>query len=228
MSGLSDLGRKRDELQFNGVFTLLLVNVGLYVLDHILHLPMVKMLYLSHMNPQWFQFVTCTFCHASWAHLSSNIFFLYIFGKAVEEEEGAFGVWFAYLVTGLGASLASLLLLPKTIGGGLMGGGAGVVSLGASGAVFGLFVISVMVKLRFSFRKLLEAFILGQFVLQKILSEMTMASTRGGIGAGGVNHVAHLAGALAGVLLMVALSKLVPPESKGSQRRPGDNDLVSL
>ena len=31
-----------DELQFNGVFTLLLVNVGLYVLDHILHLPMVK------------------------------------------------------------------------------------------------------------------------------------------------------------------------------------------
>ena len=30
----------------------------------------------------------------------SNIFFLYIFGKAVEEEEGAAGVWLTYLVTG--------------------------------------------------------------------------------------------------------------------------------
>lgn len=58
------------------------------------------MLYLNHQYPQWFQFLTCTFCHASWAHLSSNIFFLYIFGKAVEEEEGALGVWFSYLITG--------------------------------------------------------------------------------------------------------------------------------
>lgn len=60
------------------------------------------MLYLNHQAPQWWQFLTCTFCHASWQHLSSNIFFLYIFGKAVEEEEGAFGVWFSYLVTGCG------------------------------------------------------------------------------------------------------------------------------
>lgn len=33
-------------------------------------------------------------------HLSNNIFFLYIFGKLVEEDEGIFGVWMTYLVTG--------------------------------------------------------------------------------------------------------------------------------
>ena len=49
---------------------------------------------------RWFQFVTNTFCHANYAHLSGNIFFLYIFSKLVEEEEGVAGVWFSYLVTG--------------------------------------------------------------------------------------------------------------------------------
>ena len=85
---------------------------------------------------------------------------------------------------------------------------------------------SVFVKLRLSFRKLLEAFILGQFVLQKIVSEVGVASAaRGGLGAGGVNHVAHLAGALAGVLLMVALSRLLPPDEP---RGAGDSDLATL
>ena len=36
-------------------------------------------LYLNHQRPVWFQFVTSTFCHANYAHLSSNAFFLYVF-----------------------------------------------------------------------------------------------------------------------------------------------------
>ena len=81
--------------------------------------------------------------------------------------------------------------------GGLLGVGASAtVSLGASGAVFGLFAISVLTKLtRPSLRKLLEAIILGQFVVERFLSEAKMATAAGGVGAGGVNHVAHLAGA---------------------------------
>lgn len=56
-------------------------------------------------------------------------------GKLVEEEEGSFAVWLSYLFTGVGANLVSWLILPRT-----------VVSVGASGAVFGLFAISVLVK----------------------------------------------------------------------------------
>jgi membrane associated rhomboid family serine protease len=52
------------------------------------------------MVSRWFQFVTNTFCHANWSHLSGNIFFLYIFGKLVEEDEGTGGVLLTYLVTG--------------------------------------------------------------------------------------------------------------------------------
>lgn len=56
-------------------------------------------------------------------------------GKLVEEEEGNFALWFSYIVTGAGANLVSWLLLPRNS-----------VSVGASGAVFGLFAISVLVK----------------------------------------------------------------------------------
>ena len=40
-----------------------------------------------------------------------NLFFLYVFGKLVEEEEGAFGVVASYLICGIGANIASMLLL---------------------------------------------------------------------------------------------------------------------
>jgi len=49
-----------------GTFTILALNLGLFVADHILRLPGVSSLYLYHAHPQWFQFLTCTFCHASW------------------------------------------------------------------------------------------------------------------------------------------------------------------
>jgi membrane associated rhomboid family serine protease len=56
-------------------------------------------------------------------------------GKLVEEEEGNFALWMSYILTGAGANLISWLALPTSS-----------VSLGASGAVFGLFTISVLVK----------------------------------------------------------------------------------
>ncbi|CAN6456457.1 unnamed protein product [Victoria cruziana] len=134
----------------NGVFWILLLNLGIYVLDHWFQVNNVKSLYLNHAWPQWYQFITATFCHADWNHLSSNLFFLYIFGKLIEEDEGSFALWISYLVTGAGANLVSWLVLPRN-----------AVSIGASGAVFGLFAISVLVKMRLDWRKILEVLILG-------------------------------------------------------------------
>lgn len=57
-----------------------------------------------------------------------------------------------------GASVASYLLQPKA-----------TISLGASGAVFGLFAVSVLVKLSFNLKKLIECGILGQFVIKQLL-----------------------------------------------------------
>ncbi|EFN59133.1 hypothetical protein CHLNCDRAFT_49978 [Chlorella variabilis] len=186
----------------NGVFLVLLINFGLYAGANLLHLPALSNLALSHWKPQWWQFVTSTFMHANWQHLSSNAFALLVFGRQVEEEEGALGLWLTYLVAGVGGAVASYLSSPHTR----------TISLGASGAVFGLFMVAVITKFKPSLRKLLELVILGSFVVQQVLGELQMAAG-GGLTVGGmqVGHVAHLAGAAAGVLLVLLLSRLPEP-----------------
>jgi hypothetical protein len=37
------------------VFLLLLLNVVMFVLDHVLHVPGIQGLYLNHLKPQWYQ-----------------------------------------------------------------------------------------------------------------------------------------------------------------------------
>lgn len=64
----------------NGVFLLLLLNVVLFVLDHVMHLKGIQTLYLNHARPQWWQWVTHAFCHANFNHLSMNLFNLCVFG----------------------------------------------------------------------------------------------------------------------------------------------------
>ncbi|XP_027332433.1 LOW QUALITY PROTEIN: rhomboid-like protein 11, chloroplastic [Abrus precatorius] len=197
----------KPEKRVNGIFWLILLNIAIFVAHHFFQVNSIKALYLYHNWPAWYQFVTATFCHANWKHLSSNLFFLYIFGKLVEEEEGNSALWLSYILTGVGANLVSWLVLPRN-----------AVSVGASGAVFGLFTISVFVKMSWDWRKILEVLILGQFVIEKVM-EAAQASTslsrtfRGGYPLRSVNHIAHLSGALVVVLLvwLLAISK-VPPD----------------
>ncbi|XP_057522911.1 rhomboid-like protein 11, chloroplastic isoform X1 [Amaranthus tricolor] len=208
-------GRQKPEKRVNAVFWIILLNLAIFVADHIFLVRDIKALYLFHNRPAWYQFVTAAFCHANWNHLSSNLFFLYIFGKLVEEEEGSFALWLSYILTGAGANLVSWLVLPRN-----------AVSVGASGAVFGLFAISVLVKMSMDWRKILEVLILGQFVIEKVM-EAAQASTglsNGFIGTyalQNVNHIAHLSGAMVGVLLVWLVSRVPsdPSEKEGFSDR---------
>ncbi|XP_068652522.1 rhomboid-like protein 11, chloroplastic [Aristolochia californica] len=199
----------------NGIFWILLLNIGIYAADHWLQLREMKALYLYHAFPEWYQFITAAFCHASWNHLSSNLFFLYIFGKLVEEEEGNLALWISYIITGAGANLVSWLVLPRN-----------AVSVGASGAVFGLFAISVLVKISWDWRKILEVLILGQFVIQKVMeaAEASAGLSRTlvrGYSLENVNHVAHLSGALIGVALIWLISRFpsAEPDELASRKK---------
>eukprot|EP01018_Ginkgo_biloba_P002242 Gb_14535 [translate_table: standard] len=161
----------------NGIFWLLLLNIDIFadkVISSIIKLEewkislveqstlnkvdAIKLLYLYHDAPRWYQFITATFCHVN----CSSSYVLYVefhnCRKLVEEEEGGFALWASYLITGAGANLVSWLILPGTI-----------ISVGASGAVFGLFAVSVLVKISWDWRKILEVLILGQFVIEKIV-----------------------------------------------------------
>lgn len=192
-----------------GTLLLCMLCVSGYVLDHILHLPIMSSLYLHHSKFVPYQLMTSLFCHASFDHLSGNLFPLLIFGRFVEEEAGAAGVILAFLLCGACANIASIVLL-----------GGSTVSLGASGAVFSLFTLAVMVRFRLRIGRLLEAFILSTHVASRMRNEFLQAARSStAMGAVRINHVAHIAGALAGVLLVLLINLIVrhsePPPLDG-------------
>lgn len=198
----------------NGVFALVLVNLLFYAADHLLGLRFMQQLYLPLDGPSSYQYVTSMFCHGGWMHLSGNMFFLYLFGKLIEEQEGTVALVLSYLVCGLGANLLSVLFL------------SGGVALGASGAVFGLFVVSVLIKLKWSARSLIEALILGQFVVAQIFAEAKSLGANDGVG-----HLAHVGGALTGVALVFGVGRVMRKkaaggaklaESKGAEKKGAD------
>ena len=175
------------ENRYDGVYALLVINLVVFALDHILGVDAIKYLYLNYAHWHVHQFLTMAFCHGSFAHLSGNIFMIYVFGRLVEEEEGTMGVVATYVVTAVGASILSLLLNRS-------GGG----SIGASGAVFGLFVVATFVKFKPGWRSLLETLILGQFALMQVWSEINQIG-----GGGNVDRWAHIGGAATGAAAML-------------------------
>lgn len=200
-------GDDKDKKRHDGVFALIAVNLVVFFLDHVLGLDVMKRLYLPLDGASWFQYVTATFSHASWAHISGNLFFLYLFGKLIEDEEGTLGLVVTYLVTGVGANIISEVF---------ESGGYG---LGASGAVFGLFVVAVLIKLKWSVRSVVEALILGQFVISMLWAETKSLGANDGIG-----HLAHVGGALSGVALVALVNKVFRKKaaegSKGAAVKP--------
>ena len=180
------------------VYALLVANIGLFVADKVLRIGGLQRLYLYHSSWQWWQTVGACFCHASRSHLSGNVFLLLLFGRSVEDELGWLGLLVSYVTCGVAANLVSLCLLPSA-----------TVSLGASGAVFGLFAVSVLARLSWrdlDWRKVVEVAVLGEFVVGQVLKEARVAA---GGGIAGINHVAHLSGAAAGVLLVLLIRVLL-------------------
>lgn len=86
---------------------------------------------------------------------------------------------YTHLHTPTGAAVASVLLQPA------VHHGVVSVSLGASGAIFGLFAVSVLTRLSWDPRKLLEGLILGNFVVRQVLNE-AQAQALGGRVVGGL------------------------------------------
>ena len=87
-------------------------------------------------------------------------------------------------------------------------------SMGASGSVFGLFVVALLSKIGFSLKKLVEAAIISNFVFKQLKDEVIFQASGG---RGATNHVTHLFGAAAGVVLILVLSKLPDGERAGNR-----------
>lgn len=86
---------------------------------------------------EWWRLVSSTFVHSGIIHIATNMWCLYNLGLLGEPLMGAFGVTATYLLTGVTGNLLSVALHPGVVAGGQITD-LGVVSVGASGAIFGL------------------------------------------------------------------------------------------
>ena len=145
---------------------------------------------------------TSMFLHASWPHVIGNSLFLWVFGKGVEDSMGRARFLAFYVVCGLAAALAQVVVDPTS----------GVPMVGASGAISGvmgaylLFSPAVRVRMLFFFvvfarvvRVPAWLVLLYWFALQ-LLGAAAQVSHSGG-GEGGVAVFAHGGGFVAGVSL---------------------------
>ncbi len=152
-------------------------------------------------------FVTGMFLHASWLHLLTNMWFLWLFGNSVEDRLGPLPFLFLYLSCGLIASFAHWAAVPNSI----------TPVIGASGAIAGIlgaylvtwplarittFVFLVVFITVIDIPALI---VLGVwFAVQVIAGQM--ASTYAG--AGSVAWWSHVGGFVAGMVIMPLLGLL--------------------
>ena len=75
---------------------------------------------------QWWRLIACIFLHGGLMHIVFNMYSLFILGPQLEPILGRKKYTILYFISGLGSSILSYLALPNTV------------SIGASGAIFGL------------------------------------------------------------------------------------------
>lgn len=124
----------------------------------------------------WWRLVTSAFLHGSVLHLLFNMYALYLFGPFVERALGTWRFIAAYLTAAMTGSVAVYLLADPRIN-----------TIGASGAVFGLFAMALILLLR------ARQDVRGLLVL---LAINALLSTQGNISWQG-----HLGGFLGGLAL---------------------------
>ncbi|RLI16093.1 rhomboid family intramembrane serine protease [Candidatus Bathyarchaeota archaeon] len=124
----------------------------------------------------YWQLFTAMFIHADLLHLFGNMFFLLIFGLRAEELFSTTEYFLFYLLSGLTGNLLTLLLGPQ------------LVSVGASGAIFGMFgAVAIYVRRA-----------IGQSILSALMYAFFLLMISWGPN---VNFLAHLGGLVAGLLI---------------------------
>jgi rhomboid protease GluP len=133
-------------------------------------------------NGWYWQLFTSIFVHANLLHLLGNMLFLLIFGIRAEDLFGKIRYLMLYFVTGLSGNLLTLLMGPY------------IVSVGASGAIFGLFGAN--------------ASYIRSRVNQSIVSAVIYAFFLFLLNLGAnVNILAHFGGLIVGLILGYILGK---------------------
>jgi membrane associated rhomboid family serine protease len=145
---------------------------------------------------------TSMFLHAGWMHLLGNALFLWVFGRAVEDSMGRLRFLAFYLLCGLGAAAAQVIVDPTSP----------VPMVGASGAISGVMGGYLMLYPRVRVHLLLFVFVvrvpawlmLLWWIGWQVLSGLPQVLTLRPDVSEGVAVWAHIGGFVTGFLLVRA------------------------
>lgn len=129
---------------------------------------------------QYYRLVTCMFLHGSIIHIASNMYSLYCVGYLVEKVYGRAKYILIYLLSGIISSYVSFLF-------------SDAISIGASGAIFGVLGAVLVFSFRFKNRIGKELFInIMAVIVLNVFIGMSMTN---------IDNFAHIGGLVSGVII---------------------------
>lgn len=151
---------------------------------------------------QYWRLLTCVFVHGSLLHIAFNMWCLWDLGALAESLYGHWTFAVVYLLAGIGGSLGSVIWNPN------------VLSVGASGAIFGIA------------GALIASFYLGEFSLPRAAIAGTLRSVVTFVGynlvfgavMSRVDNAAHIGGLVTGLILGALIAKAAPDRDQPFQR----------
>jgi membrane associated rhomboid family serine protease len=147
----------------------------------------------------WITILTAMFMHAGWAHILGNMLFFWVFGPEIEDVMGPLRYLTFYLLSGLVATAAQILIDPTST----------VPNLGASGAIAGVMGAFLITYPRDRIRTILflgwfvqialipAILLVGFWFLTQLFSEVGALAQ---VQSGGVAYMAHVGGFTFGAL----------------------------
>lgn len=150
---------------------------------------------------EWWRLFTSAFLHANLTHIAFNMFALYQVGLWVERFYGTTRMAIIYGFAALGGSLAVIYLSPN------------VLTIGASGAIFGLFGALAVAGLRLGKP--------GRDILRQSTGIIVINLVISFLPGTNISYDAHIGGLVAGTLFGLALFRMprqlmaAPPDGGG-------------
>jgi rhomboid-like protein len=171
------------------------------------------LIYFGYPDFKIYQLITCMFMHGDYVHLAFNMMFLYTSGSMLEHLWGGQRYFIFYMLCGIGASLMHLMALAFIVYQDLgtfditifqesfVDPKVKLPSLGASGALFGLFAAFAALfpnaefQILFIPKSFKAKYLFAFFVLMDVVLGVLNLS------GDPLGHFAHIGGALTGLIL---------------------------
>ncbi|MFL0194909.1 rhomboid family intramembrane serine protease [Clostridium sp. WILCCON 0269] len=138
---------------------------------------------------QYYRLFTCMFLHAGIVHLGVNMYSLYMLGTFIEKIYGKFKYMVIYIISGLVSSTFSYMFSSS-------------VSVGASGAIFGLLGAALVFALKMK-HQIAKGFIVN--ILSIIVMNLVI-----GLSIANVDNFGHIGGLIGGILITYLLGSVKP------------------